>query len=342
VLVLTAVVSMACGGDTGVTPGKKIALLLPESPAAMDIRSFFEANMKQVCSDCEVIYSTAKTDADQQSQATSAISGGASVIVLDPVHGATAAAIVAQAKAAHIPVISYDRLVMNTPDLNYYVSFDTEGTGGLLASSLLVGMGSKTNPTIVEIDGDAADSATTTFKQSALSALTGKVRFGRQYDTPRGTAANAKIEMQQALTDLNYRVDGVLAATDQIAAGAIAAMKGNVRPWPPVTGHGAELGAIQRIVTGDQYMTTYLSVKAEARAAAQLAYDLAYGIPVPASMISGKTANNGSVDVQSVLLMPVAVTKVNIQSTVIADGYWTADDICTSQYASACASAGIA
>ena len=80
----------------------------------------------------------------------------------------------------------------------------------------------------------------------------------------------------------------------------------------------------------------------EAEAAAQLAYDLAYGINVPASTAGGRTVNNGSADVPAVLLTPVVVTKVNIQSTIVADGFWSADDICTSQYASACAAAGIA
>ena len=340
-LVLPALILMGCGGDSGVTLGKKIALILPDTTTAMTVRSYFEDNVKQVCSNCEVLYSTAKTDAEQQTQAATAISGGASVIVLDPVNGAAAAPIVAQAKAANIPVISYDRLVTNTPDLSYYLSFDTEAAGGLLAGSLLTAMGTKANPTIVEINGDPAASSTKTFKEVALTILKGKAQIGRQYDTPGGTPANAKTEMQHALTDLNNRVDGVLAANDKIAGGAVAAMKGNVRPWPAVTGQGAELTAIQRIVTGEQYMTLYMSIKAEAEAAAQLGYDLAYGVAVPASMISGKAVNNGTADVPSVLLMPVVVTKVNIQSTVVADGFWSADDICTSQYASACAAAGI-
>ena len=93
---------------------------------------------------------------------------------------------------------------------------------------------------------------------------------------------------------------------------------------------------------GEQYMTVYKAIKAEAEAAATLAYDLAYGVAVPATMTNGKTVNNGQVDVQSVLLTPVVVTKVNIESTVVQDGFWSADDICTSQVASACAAAGIA
>ena len=340
-LVLSALILMACSGGSGVTPGKKIALLLPDTASALDVRSFFEANVTQVCSSCQVLFNTAKTDAEQQTQATAAIGAGASVIVLDPLHPVPGAAIVTQAKAANIPVVAFDRLVPNTPDLSYYVSFDTAAAGGLEATALLTALGSQANPTIVEIDGDAADPNTQTFKDGALSILKGKAQIGKQSPTPGGTAANAKTEMASALSGLNGKVDGVLAANDTIAGGAIAAMKGRVRPWPPVTGQGAALAAIQRIVTGDQYMTLYMSTKAEAEAAAQVAYDLAFGITVPPSMTNGRTVNNGQADVQSVLLTPVVVTKVNIESTVVADGFWTSDDICTSAIIAACAATGI-
>jgi D-xylose transport system substrate-binding protein len=342
VLALSALIVMSCGGGSGATPGKKIALLLPNTPAALQTRAYFEDLVTQVCPNCQVLYNAATTDAEQQTQAVGAISSGASVMVLDPVHGATASTIVAQAKAANIPVVSYDRIVLNTPNLSYFVSFDTGAAGALMAGSLVTALGSKTKPTVVEINGDPADGNTKTFKDGALSAINGKFTPARQYDTPGGTSANAKAEMERALTDLNFRIDGVLAANDNLAGGAIAAMKGNVRPWPPVTGQGAELAAIQRIVTGDQYMTLYMSSKAEAEAAAQIAYDLAFGITIPASMSGGKTVNNGSADVPSVLLMPVVVTKDNVEATVVADGFWSADDICTTQFISACAAAGIA
>jgi D-xylose transport system substrate-binding protein len=332
----------ACGGSSGATPGKKIALLLQDNPAAPNIRGYFQDLVTQVCPNCQVLYNAAKTDADQSTQAAAAISGGASVMVLDPVHGATAASVVAQAKAANIPVISFDRMVANTPNLSYFVSFDSGSVAGLMAGSLFTALGTKAKPTVVEIDGDPADPATKAFKDAALAALNGKVTPAKQYDTPGGTAANAKAEAEQAMAALSFRVDGVLAANDKLAGGAIAAMKGNIRPWPPITGQGAELAAIQRIVTGDQYMTVYFPAKAEAEAAAQLAYDLAFGISVPPSMSGGKTVNNGSADVPAVLVSPVVVTKVNIEATVVADGFWTADQICTTQFISACAAAGIA
>ena len=137
------------------------------------------------------------------------------------------------------------------------------------------------------------------------------------------------------------KADGVLAANDGTGGGAIAAMKAaGIKPLPPVTGQDAELAAIQRIVTGDQYMTVYKAIKAEAEAAAQLAFDLSQGKTPDSSTVNGKT-NNGSIDVPSVLLAPVPVTKPNIKDTVIADGFWSKTDICTADFATACTAAGI-
>ena len=88
-------------------------------------------------------------------------------------------------------------------------------------------------------------------------------------------------------------------------------------------------------------MTVYKAIKPEAETAAQLAYDLLSKTPVPASMTSGQTVNNGKIDVPSVLLTPVAVTKDNVKDTVVKDGFWTLQQICTADYASACKAAGL-
>jgi D-xylose transport system substrate-binding protein len=172
--------------------------------------------------------------------------------------------------------------------------------------------------------------------------LDGKVKIAKEYDTPDWSPNKAQDEMTQALTALNNKVDGVYAANDGTAGGAIAAMKsGGVKPLPPVTGQDAELAAIQRIVIGEQYMTVYKAIKPEAEGAATLAYDLATGKTVPSSMTAGNKVNNGSKDVPSVLLTPVSVTKDNIKDTVVKDGYWTTTDICTAQFADACKAAGL-
>ena len=346
--IVVGMILMACGGNNGggAAAGKKIALLLPEATTARyDTKDmpFFRDKLKSLCSSCELIYSNAKQDATtQQTQAEAAITNGASVLVLDPVDGAAAAAIVAKAKAKNIPVISYDRLILGTADLNYYLSFDNAAVGALQGNALLTALGSKTMPTIVQINGDPADNNAKLFKQGAHSVLDGKVKYGKEYDTPGWKPENAQTEMAGALTALGNKVDGVLAANDGTAGGAIAAMKSaGLSPLPPITGQDAELAAIQRILAGEQSMTVYKAIKAEAEAAATLAYDLAYGVAVPASMTNGKTVNNNKADIKSVLLTPVAVNKANIQSTVVADQFWTKADICTSAYAAACTAAGI-
>ena len=338
---------MACGGSsTGATAGKKIALLLPESKTARyesKDRPLFEAKIKSLCSNCTIIYSNANQDAPtQQTQAEAALTNGANVLVLDPVDGAAAAAIVAKAKAANVPVVSYDRLILNTPDLNYYLSFDNAAVGALQGNALLTALNGKANASVVMINGDPADNNASLFKAGAHSVLDGKVNIAKEYDTPSWSPDTAQTEMAGALTALHNKVDGVLAANDGTGGGAIAAMKSaGVTPLPPVTGQDAELAAIQRILIGEQYMTVYKAIKAEAEAAAQLAYDLAYGVAVPSSMTNGKTVNNKAKDIPSVLLTPVAVTKSTIQTTVVADGFWTKADICTATYAAACTAAGI-
>jgi D-xylose transport system substrate-binding protein len=170
----------------------------------------------------------------------------------------------------------------------------------------------------------------------------GKLTIAKEYDTPDWSPDQAQNEMQQALTALNNKVDGVYAANDGTAGGAIAAMiAAGLNPLPPVTGQDAELAAVQRILDGEQYMTVYKAIKPEAEAAAELAYDLLTNTPVPANMTNGMTVNNGKIDVPSILLTPVAVTKDNIKDTIVKDNFWTAQQICTADFAAACKAAGL-
>lgn len=322
--------------------GGKVALLLPETKTARyesQDKPLFEAKLKSLCSDCELLYSNAnQVAATQLSQAESAITNGAKVIVLDPVDADAAGAIVTKANAANIPVISYDRLISNA-DIKYYISFDNEQVGKLQGTSLLSKLSGKTGQ-IVMINGSATDPNAASFKKGAHSVLDGKVTIGKEYDTPEWSPDNAQNEMQQAITALGKdKIIGVYAANDGTASGAIAALKGaQVSPLPPVTGQDAELAGIQRIVAGDQYMTIYKAIKPEAEQAAELAASLAQG---KTPSLQTTKVNNGKKDVDSVILTPVAVTKDNIKSTVVADNFWTVAQICTDQYKSACTAAGL-
>jgi D-xylose transport system substrate-binding protein len=334
------------GGSGGGGGAKKIALLLPETKTtryeAQD-RPLFEAKVKALCSDCEIIYSNADQDAaKQQSQAEAALTNGAKVMVLDPVDSASAGAMVQKAKAQNVPVISYDRLILNA-DVDYYISFDNEKVGQLQGTALVDKLkGDGKSGSIVMINGAPTDNNAKLFKQGAHSVIDSSgFKVAKEYDTPDWSPDKAQTEMEQAITAVGKTgFVGVYAANDGTAGGAIAAMKGQgLKPIPPVTGQDAELAAVQRLLTGEQYMTVYKAIKPEAEGAAQLAVDLVNG--KTSSEAAKDKVNNGQKDVPSVLLEPVAVTKDNIKDTIVADGFLKPAQICTGSAASACTQAGI-
>jgi len=314
--------------------GLKIALLLPETKTARyetQDRPLFEAKVKELAPDAQILYSNANQDAtEQQAQADAALTNGAQVLVLDPVDSASAASIVAKAKAKNVPVISYDRLILNA-DVDYYVSFDNEKVGTLQGQALLdkITKDGNAGKTIVMINGSPTDNNATLFKKGAHSILDGKVKIGAEYDTPDWSPDKAQTEMDQAITKLGKNgFVAVYCANDGTCGGAIAAMKGaGIDPKKrPSTGQDAELAGIQRVLLGEQFITIYKAIKAEANTAAELAVALAKGSGVPSSMTLSKV-NNGKIDVPSVLLNPVVVTKETIKDTVVADGFWTAAQI---------------
>jgi D-xylose transport system substrate-binding protein len=325
---------------------KKIALLLPESKTARyesKDRPIFEAKVAKECPDYQVLATNANQDAaQQQAQAEAALTNGATVLVLDSVDAASATAIVMNAKAANVPVIAYDRLVRDTLGIEYYVSFENEAVGKLQGEALVRVLAGKTDPRVIMINGSPSDNNGLLFKKGAHSAIDGKLRVLKEYDTPDWSPDKAQDEMTQALTSVQNQLDGVYAVNDGTAGGAIAAMKAaGVNPLPPVTGQDAELAAIQRIVLGEQYMTVYKAIKPQAEAAAVIACDLAMGRAVPAEVTSGKTVNNGAKEVPSVLLVPIAVTRENVKDTVLRDGFWTKEQVCRGPYDSACRAIGL-
>jgi D-xylose transport system substrate-binding protein len=337
--------SGSSGGSTS-AGAKTIALLLPENQTARyesSDRPLFEKNVKSLCADCKILYSNATQDAaKQQQQAEAALSQGVDVMVLDPVDGAAASAIVQQAKAKNVPVISYDRLLLNSePD--YYVEFDSPEVGKLQATALvdkLTKDGKKGS--LVMINGDPADNNAKLFKQGAHSVFDKSAfKIAKEYDTPGWTPAKAQTEMDQAISALGKNgFVGVYAANDGTAGGAIASMKGaGIDPSTrPVTGQDAELAGIQRVVAGEQYMTIYKPVVPLSKAAAEWAVALAQGKKVTGT---NTKENNGKIDVPTLKIDVKAVTADNVKDTVVADGYWKASEICTAKYASACKKHGI-
>ena len=327
--------------SSGADGSRTIALLLPESKTARYEaydRPFFEAKVQELCPECEVIYANADQDpAKQQQQAESAFAQGISVLVLDPVDSSAAVTIVATAQSYKVPVISYDRLI-GSPELAFWVSFDNEQVGALQGKALVERLADQglSSGNIVMINGSPTDNNSRLFKRGAHNVIDGSAfTIVAEFDTPDWSPDKAQEWMSSQVTQFGDSLVGVYAANDATAGGAIAALKaGGVRPLPAVTGQDAELAAIQRIVSGDQYMTVYKDLKQEAEIAATQAVALLNG----EQLIGESDDTNG---IPTTLLTPVIVTIDNIMETVVADGFYTVEQICTPEYAVACAAAGI-
>src|SRR6188472_1239433 len=166
-LIAAAAIVAGCGSSGG--GGPKIALLLPENETPRyesDDRPDFEKAVEEQCEDCEVIYLNANGDAEkQQSQAESALTQGAEVLVVDPFDSKSAASIAEKAQAQNVPVVSYDRLIENA-EVDAYVSFDNERVGELQAETLAKKLkeDGKASGPIIMINGDPADPNAALFK----------------------------------------------------------------------------------------------------------------------------------------------------------------------------------
>jgi D-xylose transport system substrate-binding protein len=337
--------SGSSGSGSGSGEGKTIALFLPESKTtryeAFD-RPIFEAKVKQLCGDCKILYSNADQDAaKQQSQVESALTQGADVLVLDAVDAAAVAPLVNQAKQKRLPVIAYDRLISGI-GYEYYVSFDNVKVGRVQGEALLGELtrrGSAGKGQVVVLNGSPTDPSAGDYKKGAHQALDGKAQIGREFDTPDWSPDKAQQQMEQAITALGRdQIIGVYSANDGMAGGAVAAMKrAGYATLPPITGQDAELAAVQRILTGEQTMTIYLDIRAQAEKSAELAVALAKG-EKPAAPT---TVHNGTADIPSFLLDPIAVSKENIKDTIVKDGFYTVEQICTPEVAAACKAAGL-
>ena len=331
----------ACAPSPG-DAGPTIALLLPESKTSryegID-RPVFEAVVAERCPTCRVVYANAGQDAArQQAQAESALTQGASVLVLDAVDAAAARSLVTAAADRGVKVVAYDRMIADAP-LDYVVAYDPVQVGRLQARAML-DLLDATGPItegqgVLQVNGAATDPNAVGIATGVEEALEGTgLAVLAAYDTPDWSPDKAQEWVQGQLTQFAGRVVGVLAANDGTAAGAISALRAaGMDPVPPVTGQDAELAAIQRVVAGDQYMTVYKAISQQARTAAELAVRLARG-EAPASPVQ--------VDgVPAVLLAPVPITRDDVAGVVVAGGVFDVDQICTAPYRQACSELGL-
>ncbi|MCY0950172.1 sugar ABC transporter substrate-binding protein [Streptomyces antarcticus] len=324
----------------------KVGLLLPENQTAR-YEKFDKPLIEKKVAELtrgkgEVVYANAKQDATtQNSQVDTMITNKVNVLIVDAVDSKAIAGAVKRAKDAGIPVVAYDRLAEGPIDA--YTSFDNEEVGKVQGKALLEALGDKAKDgQIVMMNGSVTDPNAKLFKSGAHSVLDGKVNIGKEYDTVEWKPENANTNMAAALSALGKdKVVGVYSANDGMAGGIITALKAaGLSTLPPVTGQDAELAGVQRIVSGEQFMSVYKPYAPEASAAAEMAVALAKGEKID-GIINQKVDSPTTKAVPSVLIPVVSLTKANINDTVVKDGVYKVEEICTDKYAAACATAGI-
>jgi putative multiple sugar transport system substrate-binding protein len=286
----------------------------------------------------------------QVKQVSNMITKGVKVLIIASIDGGSMSDQLDAAAKAGIKVISYDRLLTGSKNVDYYVSFDNFKVGVQQGTSLLQGLGvvdkdgkptDKKGPFNVELfAGSNDDSNSNFFFNGAMSVLkpyidnktlvvkSGQTQFN-QVTTLRWDPATAKARMQNLIAK-SYSggdtVQGVLSPYDGLSLGIISALTGagygqGAKKLPVITGQDAEVPSLKSILAGQQYSTIFKDTRKLGHQAATMTDDLLKGKKPEVN--DTKTYDNKVKVVPSYLFQPVVVTKDNVQSDVISTGYHT-------------------
>ncbi|MGD6745675.1 multiple monosaccharide ABC transporter substrate-binding protein [Streptomyces sp. BH106] len=284
-------------------------------------------------------------DPDQQvSQIENMITQGVSALIVASIDNKSLDSVLQQAKDADIPVIAYDRLILDTKDVSYYATFDNEKVGELQASSLVSNLGldkGKKGPFNLELfAGSNDDNNTKYFFNGAMKVLKPYIDKKQlvvksrqtkmnQVTTLRWDGATAQKRMDDILTSTykgSDRVDAVLSPYDGISIGILSALKSDgygskAKPLPVVSGQDAEVASVKSIIAGQQYSTVYKDTRQLAKVSVDMVDDVLHDKKPKVN--DTETYDNGAKVVPSYLLKPVLVTKENYQKELVDSGYYT-------------------
>lgn len=278
---------------------------------------------------------------NQLSQVENMVTKGVKALVIAAIDGTTLSDVLKQAKAKGVVVIAYDRLIRDTPNVDYYATFDNFQVGVLQAQSIVDKLGLKDGkgPFNIELFGGSPDDNNAYFfYNGAMSVLkpyidSGKLVVGSgqmgmdKVATLRWDGATAQARMDNLLSAYygKKHVDAVLSPYDGLSIGIISSLKGvgygsADLPMPVVSGQDAEVPSIKAILRGDQYSTIFKDTRDLAKVAASMVDSALNKKEVEVN--DTKTYNNGVKVVPSYLLKPVVVDKSNWEKVLVDSGYY--------------------
>jgi len=344
----------------------QVGVILPDTTSSVRYVNFDAPYLNDAFADAGYTQSQYRidnaqgSDATELNDATADINLGAKILIMDPLDGPTGVAIAKLAESKGVTLISYDRATFQGTS-TYYVSFDNQYVGTLIGQGFqacvqswgiskpqvyVLNGGEDTDPNAISfatgynkvVWGQAEKTVTAGATNAAGMKLVGE-NFAPGWDNTKGGTI-----FQQAFT-ANKQINATIEANDGLANSVITVLKGaGVKPMKiPTTGQDATAQGMAWILGGYQCGSVYKAVYKEAQDAVALATILLAGDKPPAALLNGKTANpaDPSMTEPASLLTPVWVTKANMESTVVKDGFDTATAICTIAGASVCTAAGI-
>ncbi|MFG1604519.1 multiple monosaccharide ABC transporter substrate-binding protein [Actinoplanes sp. NPDC049265] len=290
----------------------------------------------------------------QVNQLDNQITKGAKLLIVASIDGTALTTQLQSAKDNKIPVIAYDRLIRNSPNVDYYATFDNFKVGVQQATSLLTGLklvnadgspGSAKGPFNIELfAGSPDDNNATFFYNGAMSVLKPYIDKGtlkvpsKQQDFKtiailRWQPKVAQDRMENLLTSTyrsGLKVDGVLSPYDGLSIGILSALKSNGygtagQPYPIVTGQDAEVASVKSIIKGEQYSTIYKDTRELAKTTVQMADAVLKGQKPTTN--NDKDYDNGVKIVPSMLLESVVVDKTNYEKELVQTGYYKDSDL---------------
>src|SRR6266496_2198576 len=278
---------------------------------------------------------------NQLSQIENMVTKGAKALVIAAIDGTTLSDVLKQAKAKGIIVIAYDRLIRDTPNVDYYATFDNFQVGVLQAQSIEQGLGLKEGkgPFNIELFGGSPDDNNAYFfYNGAMSVLQPYIDKGKlvvqskqmgmdKVSTLRWDGATAQARMDNLLSAFytGKRVDAVLSPYDGLSIGILSSLKGvgygsGNMPMPIVSGQDAEVPSIKSMQRGEQYSTIFKDTRDLARVTVDMVDAALSGKEVAVN--DTKTYTNGVKVVPSYLLKPVVVDKSNWEKVLVGGGYY--------------------
>ncbi|MFF3502058.1 multiple monosaccharide ABC transporter substrate-binding protein [Streptomyces sp. NPDC003247] len=344
-----ALVLSACGSqDVGASSeGGTIGIAMPTQASErwiIDGKSVVD-DLKAKGYQAKLVYGE-DDPATQVSQIQNLIKQGVDALIIAAIDNKSLNDVLEQAAAADIPVISYDRLILGTENVDYYVSFDNEQVGRLQARYIIdqLGLEDGKGPFNIELfAGSSDDNNTKYFFDGAMHLLQPYldsdqlvVRSGQtaldEVTTLRWDGATAQKRMSSILAESygSRQVDAVLSPYDGMSLGILSALKADGygsgdKPLPIITGQDAELASVKSIKADQQAQTVFKDPRLLAEVAADMADDI---LNDKTPKINNRRAyNNGIKAVPAYLLQPTSVDKTNYDYVLIAGGYYTDADL---------------